>query len=115
MKILTWTGHDGLYHSTKDNNDHPIRDITEDDVLAIMRIILDGNESVDMDPVPSNRDNVNLAALVIYEELHKQFGTMIQQRDAVVERVDKQFEAAMSYYSDTDISDLFEVAAESNL
>lgn len=108
IKVLSWDGHDGSFRLSENDNGHPIRDISEDAVLSIMRLILNDSGSVEMDPVPTDRQNTNQAALVIYEELFKQFDQMIKKRDEVVERIDKQFEDARAYYSQTDIDGLFD-------
>lgn len=59
--------------------------------------------------------HANQAALVIYEELYKQFDQMVKKRDEVIERIDKQFEMARSYYSQTDIDGLFDEPASQEL
>lgn len=114
MKVLIWNGRDGSFRSDPQGQEHPIRDISEQDVLAIMRLILDDSTSVEMDPLPTNRDNVNQAALVIYEELAKQFQSMIAKRDSVMTRIDKKFEEARSYYNQEDVQDLFDTPKESD-
>lgn len=80
-----------------------------------MRLILEDANSIEMDPIPTDRQNANQAALVIYEELHKQFDQMVKKRDEVIERIDKQFEHARSYYSQTDIDGLFDEPAGQEL
>lgn len=107
MKALIWSGHTGSYLSLSDNTTHPIRDISEDDVLGIMRAILDGSETVEFDPVPKHPDGADPAAFVIYEELHKQFSDMVSRREEIISAVDKKFEKVKSYYSQKDIPDLF--------
>jgi hypothetical protein len=113
MKVLIWNDHDGSFCSDPQGQTHPIRDISEQDVLAIMRLILHDPASVEMDPLPTDRDNVDQAALVIYEELSKQFASMIAKRDIVIARIDKKFEEARSYYNQDDVQDLFDTPKES--
>ena len=40
---------------------------------------------------------------------------MVKKRDEVIERIDKQFEMARSYYSQTDIDGLFDEPASQEL
>ena len=115
IKVLSWDGHDGSFRLSEKDSSHPIRDISEDDVLSIMRLILEDANSIEMDPKPTDRQNANQAALVIYEELYKQFDQMVKKRDEVIERIDKQFERARSYYSQTDIDGLFDESASQEL
>lgn len=114
MKVLIWNGHDGNFCSDPQSQAHPIRDISEQDVLAIMRLILKDPSAVEMDPLPTDRDNVDQAALVIYEELFKQFASMIAKRDGVIEKIDRKFEEARSYYKQEDVQDLFDTSKESD-
>lgn len=107
MKVLYWDGHDGRYCSNINGATHPIRDISEDDVLSIMRIILEGTEPLEMDENPVDEKNANPAAVVIYKELRKQFCEMISQRKSIIDRVDKQFETARRYYAQEDVQELF--------
>jgi hypothetical protein len=112
MKVLIWDDHNGKFQASKKDQAHPIHDISEKDVLAIMRLILDGTEEVEMDPVPTNTDNVNQAALVIYEELYKQFLSMISKRDGILDQINKQFKEAESYYAENEIQDLFDMPGD---
>lgn len=107
MKVLYWDGHDGRYCSDSNGTTHPIRDISEDDVLSIMRIILEGTESLEMDADPIDEKGANPAAVVIYKELHKQFDEMVNQRKTILDRVDKQFDAAKKFYAQEDVQELF--------
>lgn len=111
VKILSWNTHSGSYCVDENGDEHPIQDISEDDVLAIMRLILNDSSVIEMDPVPTDKDNVNPAALVIYEELHKQFTSMIDQRATIIERIEKKFDSARSYYSQDNVIDLFDEPA----
>lgn len=115
MKVLIWNGHDGSFCIDPQGQEHPIRDISEQNVLTIMRLILKDPDSIEMDPPPTDRNNVNEAALVIYEELYKQFSSMIAKRDSVIANIDKKFEEARSYYAQEDVQDLFDVPKESEL
>ncbi len=112
MKVLVWDGHNGRFQASSQDQTHPIHDISEKDVLAIMRLILDGTEAVEMDPVPTNTDNLNQAALVIYEELYKQFSSMISKRDSILDKINKQFQEAESYYTQNEVQNLFDMPGD---
>lgn len=107
MKALEWNGHDGSYRVDETGLTHPIRDITEDDVLSLMRLILRGEEEIEFDTPPEDSTGADPAAFVIYEELYRQFKEIVARRSQIISSVDSKFDFARKYYSDGNIAGLF--------
>lgn len=107
MEVLRLEKHGASYCLTANDSPHPISDISENDVLAIVSLILDGAE-LDMDEPPADDDARNPAELVIYRELYKQFKGLISKRDAKLKAIDEKFKDAEVFYGDEGLkNDLF--------
>lgn len=112
MKILAIEEHEALFRTTEGDSFHPIKDISEDDVLAIVKLILDGSD-LEMDDEPSNDEGRNPAELVIYRELKKQFSSLISKRDEKLQAINDQFRDAEAFYKDERLkNELFENAGD---
>ena len=108
-KILIVQPHNLSYKVPDSDSEHPITDISEQDVLSIVESILRDPNSVLMDNLPSDTSQINPAAVVIYEELKAQFDSLIQKKPALDARLDANFATAEQYYSDVNPkSDLLE-------
>lgn len=108
MKVFRVGDHNITFTSVKDESEHPLRDIGEDDVLAIITLIIDGGE-VEMDPVPESDEGRDPAEFIIYKELHSQFKKICDERADILKRIDDKFADARTYYEDDELkSDLLE-------
>ena len=96
---ISYFGSDGSYH--------PIRDITENDILEIIGKIIDGEE-VEMDVLPDSSKGHNPAEYVIYQELHKQFSSISNKRCDTLRRIDSEFAEAEAYYNGEGAGNLLE-------
>ncbi len=99
MKIFQVGEHNITFMRVADESWHPLRDIDEDDVLAIISLIIDGEE-VDMDPVPESETGRDPAEFIIYKELHSQFKQICDERSSILKRIDDQFSEARAYYEE---------------
>lgn len=108
MKAFQVEEHGISFVRVADGSKHPLRDIDENDVLAIISLIIDGGE-VEMDPVPANDEGRDPAEYIIYKELYSQFKKIEDDRTGILRRIDDKFADAKSYYEDDDLKcDLLE-------
>ena len=113
MKVLMLEEHGASYCVSAKDRPRPISDISENDVLAIVDLILDGIE-IEMDEPPVNYDSRNPAELVIYRELHKQFKALTSKREEKLKAIDDRFKDARAFYCDEGLkNDLFNLGQES--
>lgn len=104
-KILIAQPHNLSYRVPGSEIEHPITDISEQDVLRIVEAILQDPASVSMDDLPVDTDQINPASVVIFEELKAQFDTLIAKKPALDARLDANFMEAEQYYKDADPKD----------
>ncbi|WP_322154764.1 hypothetical protein [Paratractidigestivibacter sp.] len=97
MKAFQVEEHGISFVRVADGSKHPLRDIDENDVLAIISLIIDGG-AVEMDPVPETDAGRNPAEFIIYKELHSQFKKVCDEREGILKRIDDQFADARAYY-----------------
>ncbi|OUO89849.1 hypothetical protein B5F40_09220 [Gordonibacter sp. An230] len=102
MKVLILEEHGASYRTSEDGAPHPISDISEEDILAIVNLILDGAE-FKMDEPPENDNARNAAELVIYRELYKQFTDLVSKRDEKLKKIDDKFKDAEAFYNDEEL------------
>ena len=99
MKILR-VENGRAFCSTGETATKSVKDIDEEDVLSLVNLILH-EDDCELDPVPSSEECLNDAERVIYEELYKQFSSILKKRKDILESIDNQFSEAEALY-DTD-------------
>ena len=102
MKIFQVNSHGISFMQTKDKSWHPLRDIDEDDILAISSLIIDGEE-IEMDPVPEDNNGRDPAEFIIYKELYSQFEKITNDRESILKRIDDKFAEAKTYYESDEL------------
>lgn len=75
-----------------------VKDINESDILYLVGCCF-GEETVEIDPSPSDDDCPNSAEKVIYDELEKQFKKLLLEKKKIIKDIDELFEDAETLYS----------------
>lgn len=101
-KILIAQPHNLYYQLPNSEDQHPVTDISEEDILQIVEAILQDPTSVTMDDLPSNISQINPASVVIFEELRTQFATLIAKKPTLDTRLNANFFEAEQYFRDAD-------------
>ena len=109
MKVFQVGDHDISFMRIKDDKSwHPLRDIDEEDVLAIITLIIDGGD-VEMDSMPESDEGRDPAEFIIYKELYSQFKKICDERADILKHIDDEFADARAYYENDELkSDLLE-------
>lgn len=102
MKVLILQEHGAAYCTTEKDTLHPISDMSEDDVLAIVNLILNG-VNLEMDKPPEDDGPRKPAELVIYRELYRQFSALVAKRDEKLKVIDDIFKDAEQFYEDDEL------------
>jgi hypothetical protein len=75
----------------KDNEWASVRDIEQDDLLALIKAVAE-NSTVILDECTSDRDIKNPIEKTIYQEIYKQLKDLDEQREVYTVEIDKEFE-----------------------
>lgn len=91
-----------VYFLEEDGSYGLVRDINESDIFYLVDCCLNektDEKTLEIDPLPSEDDCPNLAEKVIYDELKKQFETLITEKAKISKDIDALFEDAVALYS----------------
>lgn len=98
MKVLELREKRAFLINPDTQNPCPLKDISEDDILAVVKAMYQGNQ-VECDPVPTAEECPNEAERVIYTELKSQLDKLQTELPQLLRDIDSKFSDAEDFYS----------------
>lgn len=99
MKILKIENNEGFYYSIKNNNYCKLNEINAEDILDIVKYVLDeNNDDIEIDSYDEKLIN-NGAQKVIYNNLSIKLNDLINNKSNILDQIKKEYEDLYKKYN----------------
>lgn len=96
MKVLRITNGKGQF-SIKDNDYKPIDEISKNDILEILKLVIKA-EDIEFDEITDKNKVDNVAQNIVYSQLLSKIKELKERKQSIIDEVNSEFKDAIEKY-----------------